>query len=180
MLIYIKKQWRKHNKISIQFSNIIFWLQDASTSGKMNDKSGSGSSEITEKLRDVQIQSENEGETEGATGRAVHLATNLEELERGNTESLDVKELLEKMSKKQEEEIIALQQKILQAKEINAKYKNEMHDKLKSDEDGMNDLLEIVTEKQEEEIEFLNPRKPYATPVTRNLNRPCCIAHSPI
>ena len=26
----------------------------------------------------------------------------------------------------------------------------------------------------------LNPRKQYATPVTRNLNRPCCLAHSPI
>ena len=26
----------------------------------------------------------------------------------------------------------------------------------------------------------INPRKPYATPVTRNLNRPCCLAHSPI
>ena len=28
--------------------------------------------------------------------------------------------------------------------------------------------------------ESINPRKPYATPVTRNLNRPCCLAHSPI
>ena len=25
-----------------------------------------------------------------------------------------------------------------------------------------------------------NPRKPYATPVTRNLNRPRCLVHSPI
>ena len=59
--------------------------------------------------------------------------------------------------------------KLFRKSKLNEDYKNYLHFRNQVD----------YTTKCAKSMYF-NPRKPYATPVTRNLNRPCCLAHSPI
>ena len=121
-------------------------LQDASGS----QKNKSGSSDDTEKVKDVQIQFENVSPTEGLTCHAVDSTVKLEKHERDSNKSLQVlKKRLEEMAKKQEDAIIFLQKKTVQTKE-GVLLLNEMHGKLKSD--GLDGLSEIMTKELQEKI----------------------------
>ena len=120
----------------------------------------SGPSEVAQKIKNLQIQSENMLQSADATCHTVVPDTSLDDP--GKHKSLQVvKRQLEMMTKKTEEKILFLEKESVQLK----KSKNEIHETLESSREKLKDMidrletekkqLEMVTKEQKEKFEAL-------------------------